>query len=186
MPRTSQRASIAPKAPRESRSATMRPASEGPMPGSASISAADARSRSMGVAGKRAGSAGSALDVTVRVCRVVRTESTRRICRSSAADSVVVTCGTLARQSLTPPPDSATRARNQSALRSLAVGTTYNCVVGSRTLTPFERANNDLRAGCLSPYLAISAGHLMSRVSATSPTICKLFALILSIVSCMV
>ena len=128
MPRTSHNASIHPKGPAESRLAMMRAARAGPIPGSDSIVAESARSRSMGIAMPEAGWGAPrvcargrpAFDAPRRGRGFARTESTRPSCRSSAA-TASDSAGRLARHIRTLLPDSATMARNQRALRSLGV-----------------------------------------------------------------
>jgi hypothetical protein len=166
-PRTSQRASMAPKAPTESRFATMRLASAGPIPGSDSISSAVARSRSTIRGTSRAPAAEDSSDdgastrvgeggdgasallrcrAVVRRCReralssrrAARTESTRSSCLASASPCAEVGGGKLDRVRRTAVPDSATIARNQSALRSLGVGTCQQCIAPFRSLTSFR------------------------------------------------
>jgi hypothetical protein len=117
----------------------MRLASAGPIPGSASISAAFARSRST-IVGADPGSLASVVlrrfprgERSPRLDRLAaRTESTRWICLSSAFPCADVGGGALDRVMRTALPDSATIARNQSAFRSLGVGTPNLATIDSR------------------------------------------------------
>ena len=67
----------------------------------------------------------------------------RSSCRASAATAAGSAAGLLARHSRTLLPDSATMARNQSALRSLEVGTPGNYIEGALTEASF-RCGKDL------------------------------------------
>jgi hypothetical protein len=141
-------ASNEPNAPCASRSATMRAASAGPIRGSVSSSAADARSISTGPAGGPGGGAttgaatGSSARVTPRPAlapferraggrftrasvRPAAAESTAYRCASSAAAAAAggLTPCRAARKSRTVPPARTTAPRNRSAVRSALVGT---------------------------------------------------------------
>ena len=121
MPRTSQSASMDPNGPAESRWAIIRDVRAGPIPGSDSMAAESARSMSTGP-GEDGGSCRARF--AARGGRaVVRTESMRSSWRSSATAALESAAGLLARHIRTLLPESATAARNQSALRSFEVGT---------------------------------------------------------------
>ena len=112
------------------------------MPGSCSISPIVARSRSTGDCG-----VGAFFTVSARLFRsdlrfalAPRAESTRPIWRVSALASAGDGGGDFARQRRTPLPESATNARNQSALRSFAVGTTQHAARGENTRAESSRA----------------------------------------------
>ena len=140
MPRTRHSASGAPKSPSESRLATMRAASAGPIPESDSSSAAVARSMSTGARLSALGFGLSALGFGLSALgvglpalglarlgfvtpRAALAESTRASWRSRPVSGA--RSGRRLRTSRTALPDSATTARNQRARRSFSVGTPY-------------------------------------------------------------
>lgn len=141
-------ASNDPKAPFASRSATMRAASAGPIRGSASSSAAVARSMSTSPAGgagiganvgAATGSGGivSPRPELTRFGRLAGRALPPRSSRSAAAESTAYRCAAsaaaaaaggrapcrAARKSRTVPPVNTTAPRNMSAVRSALVGT---------------------------------------------------------------
>ena len=178
MPRTSQSASIEPNGPAESRLATIRAASAGPIPGSDSMAAESARSRSMGAEGVATERGRFTCALPARGLRergAARAESTRWSCRSSETTASGSTVGRLARHIRTVLPDKATRARNHSALRSFVVATpvsTWRSSAGEHRFAAVRTRSAS------TPWL-----HLNTSVNATSPTTCRLSALILSMVS---
>ena len=146
-PRTRSTAAISPNGPSESRLATMRRASAGPMRGSRSISAAPATSRSTGEGrGTRSAARGApaapALSpdgrpapspaprrsrlvrlpdaVTLFLPRARSAESTRWMCRASACRDAAVggAPSPLPRTACVPAPSTATAERKRSARRS--------------------------------------------------------------------
>lgn len=178
MPRTSQSASMDPNGPAESRLAMIRAASAGPIPGSDSMAAESARSRSTGAAGGRVAAGGCFARFFPRGAGGrCRTESIRPSCRSSAATASGSAIGRLARHIRTLPPDSATMARNHSAFRSLVVGTSHNYRASP------EHAHRSDAGGIGVVHGPRGPGTYLTRVSATSPTTCRDRALILSMVS---
>ena len=147
-------ASNDPNTPLASRSATMRAASAGPIRGSASSSAADARSMSTGAGdcggnGTNVdGATGSGVRVTPRPtsprlaprdgrrpardsARSANAESTACRCASSAAAAAAggFAPWRAARKSRTVPPANTTAPRNTSAVRSALVGTRDDTMV---------------------------------------------------------
>lgn len=139
MPRTSHSASILPNGPAESRLAMMRAARAGPMPGSDSIVADAARSRSTGPDNFACCETGAFAEREPRFSRgFSRTESSLESCRSSAAAAPFSDAGPTVRHIRTPLPDKATRARNHSAFRSLEVATSRNYIEIAGRDHPFD------------------------------------------------
>ncbi len=114
-----------PKGPAVSRSATIRAASAGPMPGSRSSSAAAARSTSMGPRGAGGGAPCPGGAVGARgLAPLATAESTAAIWRASASRSLAgATAWRTARPPRTARPSAATAATKSSARRSAGVGT---------------------------------------------------------------
>jgi hypothetical protein len=134
-PFTSHNASIPPKEPAESRCATIRSASVGPIPGRASSSATDARSTSTGP---------RAVFVVLLtllslfdgfILWALPAESTRASWPSSAATFDAEAGGSRARQTRTEAPDRARKTRKPSAFRSLGEGITHFGPVDAATRT---------------------------------------------------
>ena len=129
-----------PNGPAESRLEMIRAASAGPMPGSDSMVAESARSRSIGPASVACCDTGGVADRGPRFVRgFSRVESILESCRSSAASDSASEDGLAVRDIRTALPDNATRARNQSAFRSLEVATPPNYIDIAATRTPFRR-----------------------------------------------
>lgn len=212
IPFTSCSASSEPNGPCSSRSATIRAARAGPMPGSSSSSARLARSRSTGTSGSAWADGGSdaasaeglegVFAERVAGARwrppALTAESTTAICRARASRSSADTAEPrVARQPRTASPSAATAAKKSSARPSEGVGTpksgggptahSYRSVASALK----TRTTLALRSHCGRTDLAQTSHRPRSKlpqisrrsVSATSPTICSVRCETLSAVS---
>lgn len=206
IPRTRWSPSIEPNGPAESRSATIRAARLGPMPGSRSSSSAEAWSRSTGPLrpsgafgragrvpgagglGARPTAAGGGAAVGAAAARERRAgrrppeeiaESTAANCWARAARSSAggAPAGCTARQPRTPSPRAATAATKRRALRSAGVGTAHSCPRAAGLRHRIVAARGIASRGRVVSYIPrITA-------TATSPTTWRVFCETLSSVS---
>lgn len=175
IPLTRLRPASDPNGPCSRRSSTMRAASTGPIPGTVSISAASATSRSTGPrggAGARGALSGPAGPGVARGdCRPVRlraaaasvaadvAESTAAIWRARAATPAVSAVRSRpARNPRAPTPRAATAARNTNALRSacVAMAPRYGAR-RARASSNYRAPNHPVAASARSPQAPVSA-----------------------------
>lgn len=212
MPRTRCSPAIDPNTPKESRFATIRRASAGPIRGRDSSAAISARSMSItaGTAlGRSAGNGATPADrgqpvagdrpwaalplvlsprffrrFISRLGELATAESTRAIWAASSRGDPAITASPprVARHALTPIPSAAMAAKKRSACRSAGVGMAHDA------RHPTQTSHRNAAVPIDSPPTVGAADDVArayrNSASATSPTIFSDFAEILSIVSC--